>query len=181
MKLRPLLVALHRDFGYVLAGFTVVYAVSGVAVNHVADWNPSYEIRRTQSPLGELPEGDEAAAAAVLGRLGVAEKPRAVARVGPQLVKVFLEGRTLTLDFEKRSIEHETVSKRPGLFQINFLHLNRGKGFWTLLADLYALGLLLLVGTGLLMRRGPLGLAGRGKWLVGAGLFVPIAYLLWPA
>lgn len=180
MKLRPLLVSLHRDFGYALAGLTVIYAVSGVAVNHVADWNPSYEIRRTHSALGELPEGDEAAAAAVLGRLGVAEKPRAVARVGPQQVKVFLEDRTLTLDFEKRVVEDETVTKRPGLFQANFLHLNHGKGFWTLLADLYALGLLLLVGTGLLMRRGPLGLAGRGKWLVGAGLFVPIAYLLWP-
>lgn len=180
MKLRPLLVALHRDFGYVLAGLTVIYAVSGVAVNHVADWNPSYDIRHSRTPLGELPEGDEAAAAAVLGRLGVTEKPRAVARVAPHLVKVFLEDRTLTLDFEKREVEDETVTKRPGLFQANFLHLNHGKGFWTLLADLYALGLLLLVGTGLLMRRGPLGLAGRGKWLVGAGLAVPLMYLLWP-
>ena len=33
---------LHRDIGYLAVGLTVVYAISGVAVNHRADWNPSY-------------------------------------------------------------------------------------------------------------------------------------------
>ena len=34
--------ALHRDVGYLIVGLTIVYGVSGLAVNHRADWNPSY-------------------------------------------------------------------------------------------------------------------------------------------
>jgi hypothetical protein len=37
---------IHRDLGYVCVGLTLVYAVSGVAVNHVRDWNPNYRITR---------------------------------------------------------------------------------------------------------------------------------------
>jgi hypothetical protein len=32
---------IHRDRGYLCAGLTVVYAVSGVAVNHLRDWTPT--------------------------------------------------------------------------------------------------------------------------------------------
>ena len=179
MRLRRLIVVLHRDVGYFFAGLTVVYAVSGIAVNHVAQWNPSYDIRRVQSDTGPLPEGDESAARAVLERLAVVDRPNAVVRVSPSQLKVFLEGRTLTIDTEKRRVEDETVRRRPGFFQANFLHLNHGKGLWTWFADLYALGLILLALTGTVMLRGRLGLAGRGKWLVAAGLIVPLLFLLW--
>jgi uncharacterized protein len=179
LRLRRLIIVLHRDVGYFFAGLTVVYAASGIAVNHVAHWNPSYDIRRAQSDTGPLPEGDEAAALAVMERLAVSEKPNAVVRVAPSQLKVFLEGRTLTIDTEKRRVEDETVRKRAAFFQANFLHLNHGKGLWTWFADLYALGLILLAGTGLVMLRGRLGLAGRGKWLVAAGLVVPLLFLLW--
>ena len=32
MKVRRLIIAVHRDFGYFFAGLTVMYAISGVAV-----------------------------------------------------------------------------------------------------------------------------------------------------
>ena len=41
-KLRPWLRALHRDLGYLAVGLTLVYAVSGLAVNHLADWDPNF-------------------------------------------------------------------------------------------------------------------------------------------
>ena len=28
----------HRDFGYLAIGFTVIYAISGIAQNHIEDW-----------------------------------------------------------------------------------------------------------------------------------------------
>jgi hypothetical protein len=31
---------IHRDFGYLFFGVTLVYAVSGIAINHLDDWNP---------------------------------------------------------------------------------------------------------------------------------------------
>ena len=57
MKLRRLIIATHRDVGYFFAGLTVIYAVSGVAVNHIDDWNPNYVIRREVVEIGVLPFG----------------------------------------------------------------------------------------------------------------------------
>ena len=53
MKWRKLIIATHRDVGYLLAGMTVIYAISGVAVNHVDDWNPNYVVRTETVELGE--------------------------------------------------------------------------------------------------------------------------------
>ena len=40
---------LHRDIGYIIVGLTLVYGVSGIAVNHTADWNPNYTVEREGS------------------------------------------------------------------------------------------------------------------------------------
>ena len=32
----------HRDFGYLFLGMTIIYALSGIAINHIKDWNPNY-------------------------------------------------------------------------------------------------------------------------------------------
>jgi len=179
-RLRRLLVSVHRDLGYFFAGLTAIYAVSGVAVNHVGDWNPSYDIRRSRLAAHPLPEGDQAVAAAVLEQLGVREKPSALVRVAPEVLKVFLEGRSITVDTRRGTVDDEVIAPRPGLFQANFLHLNHGKGLWTWYADLYALGLLVLAVSGAIMLPGRFGIAGRGKWFLLAGLAIPAAYLLWP-
>jgi hypothetical protein len=50
--------ALHRDIGYLCVGLTILYAISGVAVNHVDDWNPSYEISKESISIGKV-ERDE--------------------------------------------------------------------------------------------------------------------------
>ena len=39
---RTWLRAIHRDVGYSAVGLTVVYAASGIAVNHLADWDPNW-------------------------------------------------------------------------------------------------------------------------------------------
>ena len=35
---------LHRDIGYLAVGMSIIYALSGIALNHLVDWNPSYEV-----------------------------------------------------------------------------------------------------------------------------------------
>ena len=35
---------IHRDFGYLFFGMTIIYAVSGIAINHINDWNPNYVV-----------------------------------------------------------------------------------------------------------------------------------------
>jgi len=182
MSWRRLLVVLHRDIGYLCAGLTVIYAVSGIAVNHIEDWNPNYDVRRTRLEVGTVPTGDDdAAARIVLDRLHITDKPRAAVWISPAQLRIFLENRTLTLDAPTGEVEDERVSRRPLFFQMNFLHLNRGKGLWTWLADVYAVALLLLALSGIIILRGPRGLGGRGKWLVLAGLVIPLLFLWWKA
>ena len=43
LNFRPWLRAFHRDIGYFAVGLTVVYATSGLAVNHLKDWDPNFK------------------------------------------------------------------------------------------------------------------------------------------
>jgi hypothetical protein len=53
------------------------------------------------------------------------------------------------------------------------------RGTWTLVADAFAICMLGLAVTGLFMLKGPVGLGGRGKWLVLAGLIVPLVFIVY--
>ena len=64
--------SLHRDLGYALAVLTVLYAVSGLAVNHIDDWNPSYAIRKGSVDVGPLDAADlDAAEARIVAALAL--------------------------------------------------------------------------------------------------------------
>jgi hypothetical protein len=39
---------IHRDFGYIFFGVTLIYALSGIALNHLSDWNPNYSVELTE-------------------------------------------------------------------------------------------------------------------------------------
>src|SRR3954468_16598061 len=49
---QPWVRALHRDFGFLVIGLTVIYAFSGLAVNHVADWDPNFQSYERTLDLG---------------------------------------------------------------------------------------------------------------------------------
>ena len=70
----------------------------------------------------------------------------------------------------------EKVSRRPLLLELNYLHLNKAKGLWTLLADIYVIGLFLVALTGMLMIRGKS--RWRGIILTGTGFLIPLFYLM---
>jgi hypothetical protein len=179
VRWRKLIIATHRDIGYFFAGLTVLYAVSGVAVNHIDDWNPSYVIRHDVVEVGVLPFAESPELGAeVLRRMGITEEPRSVVRMSQQQLKVFLERRTLTVELPGGRVVDEHVRRRYAFFEVNYLHLNTGKGFWTWFADLYAVGLLILACTGIFIITGKKGLGGRGRWLLLAGLAVPLIYLV---
>jgi len=175
--------AVHRDLGYLCAGLTIVYAVSGVAVNHTADWNPSYRTTQRTIALDGGPLGGDAGspafATALLDRLGVAGPTRGTFRPDAATLQIFLEGgATVTVDLAANTAALEVIRDRAGLRQANFLHLNHPKKLWTWMADLYAVALALLAVTGLFVLRGRNGITGRGAWLTAAGVVVPTLFLL---
>ena len=179
MKLRKLIIATHRDVGYFFAGLTVLYAISGIAVNHINDWNPNYVIRREAVEIGVMPFGSaDELGAVVLDRMGITERPRSVVRMSPEQIKVFLNQRTLTVSMPDGRVIDEHARRRYAFFEVNYLHLNHGKGFWTWFADLYAVGLLVLACTGIFIITGKKGMGGRGRWLLIAGIAIPVIYLV---
>lgn len=177
-KLRPWLRALHRDLGYLAVGLTLVYAISGLAVNHVADWNPSFAaIEREYDVPAPLPDDDTAAAAVLAKAAGIDAAPIDVYRVSDDELEVAFEQRTLHANPRTGHVFEEGESPRPFLRVANWLHLNRGKKAWTYIADGYAVFLLFLAASGVFMLPGRKGLAGRGGLLVALGFAVPILYV----
>jgi len=174
---RAVLRAVHRDVGYAAVGLTFVYAVSGIAVNHVAAWDPNFVNTTTTHELGgPVPADDESAKTQVLAKLGIADTPREVYREGDEL-EILFEHRTLHVTLASGHILDEGQKPRLFVRAANWLHLNRGKKAWTYFADSYAAGLLFLATSGMFMIAGKRGLFGRGVFFVAAGVAIPLVYL----
>jgi len=179
---RQLIRVLHRDFGYFLVGLVIFYSVSGVAVNHIDDWNPSYSTSVTAVVLAPL-EGTtlDDLEREVVAKAGL--DPDEVAgrhRPDPRTIVVFLpHGGEARVEIATGQGTVKRVRTRPILFESNVLHLNHLKGVWTYVADAFAALLLGLALTGLFMLKGRTGLAGRGKWFVGAGILLPLGFLVY--
>lgn len=179
-SLRPWVRALHRDAGYFVVGLTVIYAVSGLAVNHIADFDPSFsQLERThQLPL-PLPVDDDAVAALAQRHAGIEGAPEEVHRADDSQLDVVFAERTLHVDTRTGAVLEQGQSPRFFLRVANWLHLNRGKRAWTFIADGYAILLLGLALSGLFMLPGRKGLGGRGAVIAGLGVLVPVVYVLW--
>jgi hypothetical protein len=174
---RALLRAIHRDVGYTAVGLTVVYALSGIAVNHIPAWDPNFVNTTATHELGApLPDDDAAAKKMVLDGLGIREEPKEVYREGDSL-EVLFEHRTLHVTTATGHVVDEEQQARFFIRAANWLHLNRGKKAWTYFADSYAVALLFLATSGLFMIAGKKGLFGRGIFFVAAGAAVPLVYL----
>jgi hypothetical protein len=170
---------LHRDLGYICVALTIIYAISGIAVNHVRDWNPNYKIERVERTFEPFPVADrEAMVAQAVERLGLPGPPKESFRPDPATLQLFYEGWSVEVRALEGVAVEERVHDRLLLRDFNVLHLNQPKGLWTYAADLYAALLLLLAATGMFVLRGKTGLAGRGKWFVLGGLIVPVLFLL---
>lgn len=169
---------LHRDIGFLCIGLTLLYAISGVAVNHISEWNPSYSVERVETNIGPV-YGDPAKAetlSLILTRLNEQGKLESSYRPDRKSLQLFVEGRSILVDLSSGHVVHDRAIPRPGLREMNFLHLNHPKKAWTWVADIYAAALAFLAVSGLfMMRRKTL---RRGLVLSGIGIVLPLFFLV---
>ena len=165
---------LHRDVGYAVVGLTLIYAISGVAVNHIEDWNPNYSIEQEERTFEAFAPLDREQTIARLVDLLDLEPPVDAFRRSPTDVELIYEGWSVRADVSAGTAVVERPVPRPVLYQFNELHLNRVKGAWTWIADVYAVALCFMAFSGMFVLRGRNGITGRGKWLVAAGVLLPI-------
>lgn len=181
VKWRKINNALHRDIGYFFFGMTIIYAISGIALNHIDDWDPSYRVDTRDVKIDVRQFGrpvDERAVVGMLDEFGVGEKYKKHYFPGRQQLKVFLDDGTLTVDMVSGRGLLETVKRRPVLFEMNYLHYNNPRFLWTWFSDIYAVALVVMAVTGLFVLRGRNGFKRRGVWFVLVGVFIPAIFLV---
>jgi hypothetical protein len=172
---------LHRDIGYIAAGLTLIYAISGIAVNHTADWNPNYYIEKSTTKIDPIADSVLASRESVfeiLKKLGEKGKLKSSFSPDPNSLNIFVEGNTITVNLKTGEVKQEKVTSRTLIRETNFLHLNAPKEIWTFIADIFAVALGFLAISGLFMIKGKKGITGRGAWLTALGILIPVIFLL---
>lgn len=171
----------HRDIGYLCIGLTILYAISGVAVNHIDDWNPSYSITKEVSSIGKIERADVVVSKTevdtIIKKIGATGRIKNYHQSDRNTLNIFLEGNKISLNLESGHMIQSISKRRFLLFESNFLHLNHPKKIWTYVADLYAVGLFILALSGLFMIFGKRGIKRRGAVLTMIGFAIPVVFL----
>ncbi len=175
---RKLLRVLHRDIGYLAVGLTLIYGISGIAVNHIADWNPNYSIQKTTIVLDSIPKhlGKDEMTSFILQAIGETGNVKNSFRPSPNELEIFVEGNTISVNYDTKTVTQEKFNPRFFIKETNDLHLNKPKGIWTYIADLFAVALMFLALTGLFILKGKNGITGRGAWLTAIGFLIPLIF-----
>lgn len=176
---RAWLRAVHRDFGYLAIGFTVIYAISGIAQNHIEDWGDiSYQATERTISIPAIPDSvpDGEAIAKVAAAAQHEGTPSSKLRAGDEIRLEYANGDKITAIGTQVTIQ--TRTRRVFIGAANWLHTARQKKGWKYVADAFALLLLYLAFSGIFMIKGKLGIKGRGAVLISIGVAVPIAAVL---
>lgn len=170
----------HRDIGYLIAGLTLIYAVSGIALNHKHDWNPNYIIENAPFTTGaELKREtlNDEMIANVLKEVPGSHKLKTWYFPSGNILTIFVEGGSIRINTLTGEGVIEKLSKRPVFYQINFLHYNPGV-WWKYFSDIYCIALILVTITGLFIIKGRNGITRRGAILTIIGIILPLLFLL---
>ncbi len=171
--------AIHRDFGYFFFGMTLIYAISGIALNHLDDWNPKYVVTTQEIQTTNLNRNiDKEKVLNLLDKYGEKDNyKKHYFPSGGNFLKVFIKGGTVTVDLNTGKGIIEKTKRRPLFSEMDYLHYNPIK-YWTWFADIYAGALIVLAIGGIFIPRGRASLTRRGIWLVVAGIIIPVVFLL---
>ena len=173
MKISHFLRVIHRDLGFFLVGITLVYAVSGILLNHLSGNDPAF---RVESKILQLPANltDNDLSAIWQDDNGLPPLKR-IMRIDESKMRVFLEGGLGEYNVSNGSLSYTFNQKRVLIYWINRLHYNKVKN-WSPVADFFAGSLILLAVTGLFIVKGKKGLAGSGKWYLLLGILIPVLF-----
>lgn len=172
----------HAHLSFFFTGVILIYAISGITMNHLKDFNPKYYITVSHhTAKGTFPHSRNFTKEEILRLLEeVDEQEHYIRHFYPDnsTLKIFLKsGSTYMLNTETGNAAYEGVKKRPVFYQFSDLHYNPGK-WWTYFSDLSAACLILICISGVLMNKGKRGLSGIGGLELLAGLLVPVLALI---
>jgi len=178
-KFRKVCRWLHQHLGFLAVGLTLVYGISGIAVNHAHHWDANYQ-RGVEvfmiEPVGTGPTVD--LLPVVVDRVKPTLEIKNSWRMEVDILQLFVEGGQYDVNLLTGEVIYKTFKERTMFYDMNFMHLNTGKSAWTGIADAFAGILIILALTGIFLVRGSKGLKGRGGVLMGLGFFLPLIYIV---
>jgi len=169
---------IHRDFGYFFFGMTIIYALSGIAINHRNDWNPNYII--VEKTISESPKDHKLTKEEVielLDKYGEKSAYRKHYYPDESRLKIFLHGGVAVMNTETGEGYIELTRKRLIFREMNYLHYNPTT-YWTWYSDIFSGALILLAISGILIPKGSDGLSARGAWLTLLGILIPLIFVV---
>ena len=171
---------LHRDIGYFFIFTTILYGLSGIALNHLSDWNPNYSVDIKHFTTSINLENSASAKTAVLNLLDEIDDSKNYKSHYYQdasTLKVFLKGgSTVQVNVKTGKGFAEYLTKRFVFYEANYLHYNPNR-VWTWFSDIFAGALILFAITSLFMVKGKNGIMGRGGIYTIIGIILPILFL----
>lgn len=180
-KFRKYCRSIHSHLSFFFVGVILVYALSGITLNHLKDFNPQYMISvKSYTAEGMFPHPhnfNETEIKTMLEKVGERDNYTKHFYPNNSTMKVFLKsGSSFTINTQTGEVDYEGLKKRPVFHQLSSLHYNPGK-WWTFFSDIFAVCLILICLTGLFMNKGKRGLMGIGGIEMLIGIAIPILFL----
>lgn len=180
-KIRKWSRILHRDIGFFFIGTTLIYAISGIALNHMSDWNPNYSVENKSFSTSINLEKTASLKNNILELLDeIDHRDNYKKHYFPSKnnLKIFLKGgSSIIVNIKSGNGNAEFLKRRPLFYEVNYLHYNPNK-FWTWFSDIFAGALILFAITSLFMNKGKNGLNGWGGIYTILGFLIPILFLI---
>ncbi len=174
-NLRKWLRYTHRDLGYFFVGITLIYAISGIILNHKSHGeDPAYKTEHLDYQLQPNLKPEQ-----VKAYWHDNLTDYSLNRIIPEgsTYNLYLKGGLGTYNPISGELKFEVYQKKALVYFMNKLHYNSKKG-WTLMADIFAIAMIIFALSGIFLVPGKKGITGRGKWLVAAGIILPFLFFL---
>lgn len=173
---------IHRELGFLFFGMTIIYGISGIALNHhvARHWDPGVitHSKTIQYP-GTLRKADvdRNTIEKILEITEEKENYKQYFFPNQDHLMIYLKGGHIAVNLQSGSMQVTKIRNRPVFSELNYLHYNKPKKLWTWFSDLYAFGLILIAISGLFLIKGRTGISGRGGILTIIGILIPLILL----
>ena len=173
---------IHRELGYLFFGMSIIYGISGIALNHgvARHWNPGIVTRSEYFNYTPSLSKDMISRQVVEEILQITGEEKSFKQYyfpNPDYLMIYLKGGHINVNLPTGEISLTRVRNRPVFNEMNYLHYNKPKKLWTWFSDLFALGLVLMAISGLFLVRGKKGINGRGGITTLIGIIIPLIFL----
>ncbi len=173
--------SLHRDIGYFFVGLFISFAVSGIALNHRSKWDPNkyqYDFRKVQTNFRIQDKTISTDSIKVFSATNKLEGYRAFVSRPDSSLFIFYDNADANINLVNGKGEITIWRRRPVVSQLVSIHTSFDKDNWfTLYSDIFCLGIIFIVVTGMFLVKGKNSFRKRGWLLSLIGIIIPIIAL----